>query len=38
MVSERDIEETLDNQTRDGTLVEGTDVDISLGVAAIIDA
>ena len=38
MVLERDIEETLDDQTLDGTLAKGTDVDISAAVATTIDA
>ncbi|TYK07134.1 RNA polymerase II C-terminal domain phosphatase-like 1 [Cucumis melo var. makuwa] len=38
MVSEWDIEETLDNQTLDGTLTKGTAVDISAIVAIAVDA
>ena len=38
MTIERDIEETLDDQTLDGTLAKGTDVDISAAVATTIDA
>ncbi|KAA0063757.1 reverse transcriptase [Cucumis melo var. makuwa] len=38
MVSKRDIEKTLDNQTLDGTLAKGTVVDISAVVTTVVDA
>ena len=38
MVSKRDIEKTLDNQTLDGTVAKGTVVDISAVVTTVVDA